>query len=118
MKTRTFCLLLGLSLIGDTTATASQAETWHVWEKVEITLQSQRQYGNPYTDVQVWVDLEGPGFDKRCYGFWDGGAEFRVRILATAPGRWTWESGANVTDPGLQGVRRRIHRRRLDGTRA
>ena len=78
-------------------------ESVHVWEKVEISLQSQQTYDNPYTDVQVWVDLKGPGFDKRCYGFWDGGSTFRVRILATASGRWTWRSGANVPDAGLQG---------------
>lgn len=105
MKNRTSYLLLALSLIWQTMAAADQAEPRHVWEKVEISLQSVQQYENPYTDVQVWVDLKGPDFDKRCYGFWDGGKTFRVRILATAPGRWTWESGANVTDPGLQGVR-------------
>jgi hypothetical protein len=98
-------VLLGLSCIAPLTAAAVQAETRHVWEQVEITLHSQRPYENPYTDVLVWVDLKGPNFDKRCYGFWDGGSTFRVRILATAPGRWTWESGANVGDPGLQGVR-------------
>ncbi len=53
----------------------------------------------------MWVELAGPGFQKRCYGFWDGGKTFRVRVLATAPGRWTWESGADVDDMGLRGVR-------------
>ena len=78
MKTHTSYVLLGVLLIWQTMATSAQAETRHVWEKVEITLQSQRQYENPYTDVQVWVDLKGPGFDRRCYGFWDGGSTFRV----------------------------------------
>jgi hypothetical protein len=105
MKGQFLCLLLALSMIWQTPAAVGRAETRPVWEKVEITLRSQQQYENPYTDVQVWVDLKGPGFDKRCYGFWDGGATYRVRILATAPGRWTWESGANVADPGLRGVR-------------
>ena len=27
--------------------------------KIEITLRSQRQYDNAYTDVEVWVDLTG-----------------------------------------------------------
>jgi len=40
--------------------------------------------------MTVWVDLKGPGFNKRCYGFWDGGKTFRIRITATAPGTWTW----------------------------
>ncbi|MBS1874325.1 MAG: DUF4038 domain-containing protein [Acidobacteria bacterium] len=75
----------------------------HVWEKHEITLESARAYGNPYTDVTVWVELTGPNFRKRVYGFWDGGSTFRVRVTATAPGRWTWRSGSTPPDPGLAG---------------
>ena len=73
----------------------------HVWEKVELTFHAKGQYPNPYTNVEVWVDLKGPGFDKRCFGFWDGGDVFRVRILATQPGKWTWRSGSNQKDAGL-----------------
>ncbi len=105
MKTCAVQVLRALPLIVSLAAASGLAETRHVWERVEITLQSQRQYENPYTDVRVWVDLKGPGFDRRCYGFWDGGSTFRVRVLATKPGRWTWESGASAADPGLQGVR-------------
>ena len=77
----------------------------HVWTKHEITLTAANQYRNPYTEVEVWVDLTGPGFARRVYGFWDGGQTFRVRVLATAPGRWSWSSGANRNDPGLRGRR-------------
>jgi len=76
-----------------------------VWEKVEITLQADKKYENPYKDVEVWVDLVGPGFKKRCYGFWDGGKTFRVRVTAVAPGTWTWRSGASKTDSGLTGAK-------------
>jgi hypothetical protein len=100
-----FYALLGIAVACQARADKIRAESPHVWEKVEIALTSQRQYENPYTEVQVWVDLKGPDFDRRCYGFWDGGSTFRVRILATAPGRWTWESGASVGDGGLEGVR-------------
>lgn len=75
----------------------------HVWEKQELTFHSARQFGNPYTDVVVWVDLTGPGFHKRVYGFWDGGKAFRVRLLATAPGVWKWTSGSEPEDEGLAG---------------
>ncbi len=73
----------------------------HPWEKQEITLTAARTYANPYTDVTVWVDLAGPNFHKRVYGFWDGGATFRVRVVATEPGRWRWRSGSAPADPGL-----------------
>ena len=75
----------------------------HVWEKQELTFTAARSYTNPYTDVTVWVDLTGPNFKKRVYGFWDGGQTFRVRLVATAPGTWTWRSGSNPADEGLAG---------------
>lgn len=83
----------------------AQAETVHVWEKVKITLVAQNSYANPYADVKVWVDLKGPGFAKRCYGFWDGDSTFRVRVLAPRPGVWSWRSHSEPEDPGLSGKR-------------
>ncbi|MHC4757768.1 MAG: DUF5060 domain-containing protein, partial [Planctomycetota bacterium] len=77
------------------------AQDCHVWEKVEITLQAEETYSNPYTEVEVWVDLQGPDFEKRCYGFWDGDNIFRVRIMATKEGQWQWVSGSNQSDEGL-----------------
>ncbi|MBN1513308.1 MAG: DUF4038 domain-containing protein, partial [Phycisphaerae bacterium] len=75
----------------------------HVWETVEITLQAAEAHADSHGGEQVWVDLEGPGFSKRCHAFWDGGNTFRVRVQATAPGAWTWRSGSQVEDPGLSG---------------
>jgi hypothetical protein len=75
----------------------------HVWEKQELTLIASRSYANPYTDVVVWVDLTGPHFHKRVYGFWDGGTTFRVRLVATEPGTWKWRSRSAPSDEGLNG---------------
>ena len=76
----------------------------HVWEPVEIVLRASRSYANPYADVECWVELRGPRFAGRVYGFWDGGDVFRVRVVATAPGRWRWRSGSNQSrDQGLDG---------------
>ncbi len=86
-------------------ASTLMAETVHVWERVEITFRTQKTYQNPYTDATVWVDLRGPGFERRCYGFWDGGNTFRVRVMATAPGTWNWRGGSAPADPALDGVR-------------
>ncbi len=75
----------------------------HPWEKQEVTLTSSRAFNNPYTDAVVWIDLNGPQFHKRVYGFWDGGRTFRVRFVATEPGQWTWRSGSDPADAGLGG---------------
>ena len=75
-----------------------------IWDKHEIRLTANRPYHEPYRDVEVWVDLQGPGFSRRVYGFWDGGSEFVIRLTATAPGHWRWTSGSNQPDPGLVGL--------------
>ncbi|HEY2018420.1 MAG TPA: DUF5060 domain-containing protein, partial [Bryobacteraceae bacterium] len=75
----------------------------HVWEKQELTFTSGQTRQNPYTEQTVWIDLTGPGFARRIYGFWDGGRNFRVRLLATQPGNWSWRSGSNPPDSGLDG---------------
>ena len=76
----------------------------HLWDVHEIVLQADNRYENPYTDVTVWAELKGPGFEKRVFGFWDGGSIWRIRVTATAPGLWTYTTGASVPDPGLAGI--------------
>ncbi len=77
-----------------------------MWETQEIVFRAARDYVEPYRDVVCWVDLKGPGFAKRVYGFWDGDRTFRVRFVATAPGEWTWVAGSNqADDDGLNGGR-------------
>ena len=75
-----------------------------IWEVQEITLAAARDYANPYVDVECWVDLEGPDFKRRVYGFWDGGRVFKVRVVATHPGDWSWRVGSSrADDAGLSG---------------
>ena len=76
----------------------------HVWDVYEIVLHAQSKYDNPYTDVTVWAELNGPGFNKRVYGFWDGEDVWRIRVTATAPGLWTYKTGASVSDNGLSDI--------------
>jgi hypothetical protein len=97
--------LISLNIVPISVASpSSDGNIYHVWEKVEITLTARNASKNPYTEMTVWLDLKGPGFDKRCYGFWDGGNTFRVRITASVPGTWTWKSGSQPADPGLSGI--------------
>jgi hypothetical protein len=80
-----------------------------VWEVQEITLKAEMTYDNYYNDVTVWIDLKGPDFSKRVYGFWDGDNIFRIRFVATRPGQWEWVSGSNQNaDGGLNGKRARF----------
>ncbi len=82
---------------------AAPSGSGHPWERQEVTLTAARDYENPYVQQTVWLDLKGPHFSKRIYGFWDGGRTFKVRFVATEPGAWTWRSGSNPSDTGLAG---------------
>lgn len=75
----------------------------HVYEIKEIQLNAINKYVNPYKEVECWVELSGPGFKKKIYGFWDGGNKFVFRLVATTPGSWSWKSFSNVNDGGLNG---------------
>ena len=58
-----------LCLATDLRAAAPQV---HCWEPYEIALKGTGKYQNIYRDVECWVTLKGPGFDKKVWGFWDG----------------------------------------------
>lgn len=76
----------------------------HVFEVQDLIFYAEKSYANPYTEVECWVDLKGPDFSKRIYGFWNGENEFVVRVVAIAPGKWEWKSGSNQNDTGLTGI--------------
>ena len=61
------CLSVFLAVLSSEAVIA--AAPVHAYEKVELTFVAAVKHSNPYTDVEVWVDLKGPHFSKRCYGF-------------------------------------------------
>ncbi len=75
------------------------------WREAEITLTAERDYPNPYTDVDVWADFtHDSGVTLRRPAFWDGERTWRIRFASPlAEGRWTWRSAATLEDPGLVG---------------
>jgi hypothetical protein len=98
--------LLGLLLVCSSHAAQARLQSGevHVWEVQEITFAAAGNYANPYVEVECWVELEGPGFKRRVYGYWDGGRTFKVRLVATAPGEWSWRAASNQPgDAGLAG---------------
>jgi len=96
-----FFIIVQLSFLGY--SCSPNLDSTHPWEKVEIELHAKNVYDNPYKEVEIWIDLKGPGFEKRCYGFWDGGNIWKIRIMATDMGKWSYESGSNQDDNGLNG---------------
>ncbi len=100
---RLLLLLTSLLFVGMAHARLQSGEV-HVWDTQEISFEAARDYANPYVDVTVWIELSGPGFKRKVYGFWDGGRTFKVRFVATAPGEWRWKVAATPADDvGLNG---------------
>src|SRR5512141_1440444 len=90
-----FVLLLAAPILASPGRSTLARGEVHVWELQEVALRAAQPHANPYSEVVCWIDLEGPGFARRVYGFWDGGSTFRVRFVATAAGEWRWRSGSN-----------------------
>lgn len=91
-----FLVIFMLSSCGN-----KEVEVLHVYEIHEVVLESSGSYGNPYKEVECWVELKGPGVIKKIYGFWNGDKEFVFRLVATLPGIWSWSSHSNQEDSGL-----------------
>ena len=100
------CLVqvLVLSILISVPAESEDPVPARTWELIEITLTAENSYTHPYTDVICWVDLQGPDFSGRIYGFWDGGPINKIRIVLPGEGDWSWKSGSNQpSDHGLNG---------------
>lgn len=75
----------------------------HPWREHEITLTAEREYSQPYVDVEVWADFtHSNGASLRRPAFWDGGRTWKIRFASPlAEGRWRWHSFCSVVDSGL-----------------
>ena len=88
-------LILLLMLCSMTSSVVfAQNDSYAVMDIVEVEFNSQVKYGNAYMDVDVWIELKKEGSSSEVYRipvFWDGGNVFRVRLVPTSPGKWTWK---------------------------
>ncbi len=81
-------------------ATGFAAEiTGTQWEEIELAFTAEKEYANPYTEVELHLVFCGPGGQELVRpAFWDGGDRWRVRFAAPATGRWSWRSTASHLD--------------------
>jgi hypothetical protein len=76
-----------------------------IWSKHEIRFQSSKIYDNPIYDVKDFkITFTAPsGMTKTVRGFWDGGAEWKVRFMPTETGKWSWKTEcSDKENTGLQ----------------
>ena len=89
---RVISVMLGLMMSAPgISARASAPENTgnvQVRRRTDIVLQSEKEYDNPYKDVDIdAVFTHEDGTKINLYGFWNGGGEWRVRFAPTKTGK-------------------------------
>ena len=97
-----FCVCLPITLLAQ-----GPKLTTEQWTTLEITLISNSEYENPYTDVEVWAHFTNQNADTILRpAFWDGDNIWKIRFTSPdSTSIWNWLSYAsNKEDKGLHGI--------------
>jgi len=75
------------------------------WTTHEITLMSDKDFQNGYTDIDVWAVFSNGKNDSLIRpAFWDGGKTWKIRFAPPDTGSvWKWTSFSEPSDEGLSG---------------
>ncbi len=67
--------------------------TTGLWQRFEATIENHRLYDDPYRDVTVQVTFRRPGgATVQFWGFYDGGATWKLRFMPDQTGEWTYSA--------------------------
>ena len=77
------------------------------WKTLEITLTSEKDYQNGYTDNDVWaIFINGKNDTIIRPAFWDGGRVWKIRFAAPDTGQlWKYQTFSSTEDKGLSGIK-------------
>jgi hypothetical protein len=84
--------------------TTMLAQATYRWERHQINLISEASYDNPLYDVDRFgATLTAPsGRQLRVNGFWDGDADWRIRVMPDEVGTWRYTTFcSDTTNAGL-----------------
>jgi hypothetical protein len=74
------------------------------WTVFETEFRSSSTYDNPFWDVSVSVQFDGPGGSQAVDAFWDGGDVWRLRFAPNVVGTWRWQTTcSDESNTGLHG---------------
>ena len=86
------------------TALNLNAATVGQWDRFETALTNTKVYGAPYRDVTLDVTYTRPdGGTVKFWGFYDGGAKWRLRFMPDQTGVWRYEAKFSDGMPGAHG---------------
>lgn len=90
--------------LGEKGTECVEAQRVHVWEVLELTFEAEMTYENPFREVELSGEFEGPNGERLLIpGFWDGDNRFKLRFAPTAVGAWRWRTlPSSLADGGLR----------------
>ncbi len=76
-----------------------------LWRSFEVRIDGP-SHGNPFVDVELEATFTAPdGAHIRVGGFYDGEGRYRIRLLASQPGDWTFRTASTAHSlDGLEGA--------------
>jgi hypothetical protein len=71
------------------------------WGLQEIVLHAEKEYGNPFKEVQLHCSFVSGSETVSVTGFFDGNSTWKVRFMPPKEGSWTFKTRSN--EPSLDG---------------
>ncbi|MGB3779186.1 MAG: DUF4038 domain-containing protein [Tunicatimonas sp.] len=84
--------------------TLAPAQVASQWERYQINLTSDASYDNPLYDIDSFgaILIAPSGRQLRVNGFWDGGTDWRMRVMPDEVGTWSYTTFcSDATNAGL-----------------
>ncbi len=86
------------------------------WVMTELSFESNQSYADPFSDVEMDLQLCGNGRLYTIPAFWDGGNTWKVRLACPGAGTWSYRTRCtNAADSGLHGQTGKILCAAYDG---
>ncbi len=67
----------------------------NLWDVYEINLTTTNIYSNPYLDIWLNATFTGSTKTIRIDGFWDGGQNWKIRMVPIEAGTWSFITSSN-----------------------
>lgn len=82
-------------------------ETVQIWDRFELQLRSDTDYGNPLYEVERFsaIFTSPTGREAVRNGFWDGGRNWKIRFMPDETGAWKYTTQcSDQNNQGLHGI--------------
>jgi hypothetical protein len=68
------------------------------WGVQEIALRSSKSYSNPFQEGRLECRFQSGSHEVEAEGFYDGDNHWKVRLMPTVEGEWTFKTSSNDSD--------------------